>query len=454
MASPRRRVVAIFVLVAAITQATNAGQYVTCRGKGFCGYQWNWGVRSRCFRCNRWINELPIPESRTDISTNPAKPSYAEANIEATLSKKYGEDSQVVQALRLAEKTHKAEKLESKPSWTQHKELSQSLAKRKKALDSVEKDIAYRKEQVAKLQKEIEEQEFAKAGILVDIAALKKQVSVSAVRAAATPSGSGRPDPKGVLEALITTLPVQKKEPSPRCSTTSWQNSSRPRRRWTRKPGPTPKKSKRHKTGSPTTWKSTRQRQGQRRQRALRKLRPCSRRPAPSSQPRLSKNPTPTSSARRTSSSPRWLSGQLSGKSKGDELPVVAHTIDTEQWVLTICQLNGSCWQTAKSVIEQTKAHLVAIQETKLAEDAQIDAASHWCIKNGWQSFWGRAVKTDKEGSSSGVAVLIRQGLGAIAPPGPQPHPSFRAGMSAAWSRSLETFASSSVLSTPRPGPT
>ena len=85
---------------------------------------------------------------------------------------------------------------------------------------------------------------------------------------------------------------------------------------------------------------------------------------------------------------------------------------------MTICQLNGSCWQTAKSVIEQTKAHLVAIQETKLAEDAQIDAASHWCIKNGWQSFWGRAVKTDKEGSSSGVAVLIRQGLGAIAPPG------------------------------------
>ena len=213
MASPRRRVVAIFVLVAAITQATNAGQYVTCRGKGFCGYQWNWGVRSRCFRCNRWINELPIPESRTDISTNPAKPSYAEANIEATLSKKYGEDSQVVQALRLAEKTHKAEKLESKPSWTQHKELSQSLAKRKKALDSVEKDIAYRKEQVAKLQKEIEEQECAKAGILVDIAALEKQVSVLAVRAAATPSGSGRPDPKGVLEALITTLPVQKKEP-------------------------------------------------------------------------------------------------------------------------------------------------------------------------------------------------------------------------------------------------
>jgi len=89
--------------------------------------------------------------------------------------------------------------------------------------------------------------------------------------------------------------------------------------------------------------------------------------------------------------------------------------MEDDKWTLKIIQVNGSCWNTAKTVIAKTDAHLIAVQETKLADDDLIEEASSWCRKRGWQSFWGRAEKTEAGGRSSGTAVLVRLGLGALA---------------------------------------
>ena len=44
---------------------------------------------------------------------------------------------------------------------------------------------------------------------------------------------------------------------------------------------------------------------------------------------------------------------------------------------------NGSGWGTARKRLEQTKAHIVCIQEHKLRSFEEIDQASAWGIRHG-----------------------------------------------------------------------
>jgi len=52
-------------------------------------------------------------------------------------------------------------------------------------------------------------------------------------------------------------------------------------------------------------------------------------------------------------------------------------------------------------------ADAVMVQEHHL-QAHEIDAASVWCLTNGWKSVWSPAVLTDEGGTSSGVAILVR----------------------------------------------
>ena len=188
----------------------NSSQFVTCRGKGSCGYQWTWSSRSRCHRCNRWVNELPVPPRS---EAEPVRTKFVDINFEAALVKKFGDDNPVLSLYRQTEKAQRAERLEAKPTWTQHKELSQTLEKRRKALETAKQAVLDKQEYIKTIQKELAEQESNVASILVDIASLEKQVSASAVRAASTCHGTSQPDPRTVLEALLAPFPEAHRAP-------------------------------------------------------------------------------------------------------------------------------------------------------------------------------------------------------------------------------------------------
>ena len=107
----------------------------------------------------------------------------------------------------------------------------------------------------------------------------------------------------------------------------------------------------------------------------------------------------------------------------------------------------GGLWR----MLSETSALIVLCQEHKaLAED--IPEASRKAARLGWRSFWTPAARTEKQGKTSGVAILGRMHLDMWAPTS-QPHAPNRA-VGAVWrSRGLGTLMLYSIYCQASTGP-
>ena len=89
-------------------------------------------------------------------------------------------------------------------------------------------------------------------------------------------------------------------------------------------------------------------------------------------------------------------------------------------WSLQVATANCTCWASAKDLVVNPFAHVLALQETKLDRAADIDEASSWAIKRGWKSLWSPALRTAKGGVSAGLAILAREELALLEPDLPE----------------------------------
>ncbi len=82
---------------------------------------------------------------------------------------------------------------------------------------------------------------------------------------------------------------------------------------------------------------------------------------------------------------------------------------------LRIETVNATGWGTLRSRLKSTEAHAILAQETKV-DAARKAAVSDWSSRNGWKMIDAPAVKGPNGGASAGVAVFIRNYLGAHRP--------------------------------------
>ena len=82
-----------------------------------------------------------------------------------------------------------------------------------------------------------------------------------------------------------------------------------------------------------------------------------------------------------------------------------------------IVSINASSWGTLQGQNPQMKDDVLVVlaQETKLLA-AQIPDATHWLAVRGWKAVWLPAQQTEQGGTSSGVAILVRDRLGIRLP--------------------------------------
>ena len=74
---------------------------------------------------------------------------------------------------------------------------------------------------------------------------------------------------------------------------------------------------------------------------------------------------------------------------------------------------NSSGWEALKSWLLHTKAFVVCAQEHHLLVH-RIAGARAWCAANGWLAIFGPAIVTDRNGTSGGTAVIVRDTLSLL----------------------------------------
>ena len=77
---------------------------------------------------------------------------------------------------------------------------------------------------------------------------------------------------------------------------------------------------------------------------------------------------------------------------------------------LDMVTFNGSCWTTAKALIEETRAQVVFVQEVRLDQQQCLEAKDA-LKKKGWKVFVSAARRTGRGGLSAGVAMVCRAWL-------------------------------------------
>ena len=111
---------------------------MVCRGKGSCSYQWTWSTKPRCHRCSKLLAELPVPPwqsaARPWVDHGVASPSPEQ--IGAGLANLFGEGHSVLEAFKEANIARQEAKRQEKPAWMQRKEVSQTIGRKQKALET------------------------------------------------------------------------------------------------------------------------------------------------------------------------------------------------------------------------------------------------------------------------------------------------------------------------------
>ena len=86
----------------------------------------------------------------------------------------------------------------------------------------------------------------------------------------------------------------------------------------------------------------------------------------------------------------------------------------TEDFALEILTMNVTSWGAAKEFLLKTTANLICMQEHKLWGE-KLEEAARWTEAQGWTVIWGPAKANEEEsGSSGGVAILARIGIGLV----------------------------------------
>ena len=84
-----------------------------------------------------------------------------------------------------------------------------------------------------------------------------------------------------------------------------------------------------------------------------------------------------------------------------------------EDFQLKIETVNATTWTSAIKYLRDTDAHVVCVQEHKLAE-GRINEANAQANASGWRAVWSPATTTPKGAQSGGVAICVRQGIGLV----------------------------------------
>jgi len=211
--------------------AASASQYKACRGKGSCGYQWNWTCRERCHRCNKSFGILrpgghqqpagawksPIKPDKKDW--NGPKPDKKDKEKEhgddddtiGTLQKAYelvakssGKEDAFAKQLQLHVEQLKKDRLGAKPGWQQLRNLRGMLERKQKALEKATAATEQLEEEILGLGEKLRENQQLRAALRVEISGLEAEVRAAATKCAddekagATPSAT----PASVLALL------------------------------------------------------------------------------------------------------------------------------------------------------------------------------------------------------------------------------------------------------------
>ena len=81
--------------------------------------------------------------------------------------------------------------------------------------------------------------------------------------------------------------------------------------------------------------------------------------------------------------------------------------------------MNPNAWSTAVSrILTRSAADVTLTQETKVRASA-IASATNKAFHRGWKTVFGKAKATSLKGTSGGVAVSARKGLGIVEHPPP-----------------------------------
>jgi len=78
---------------------------------------------------------------------------------------------------------------------------------------------------------------------------------------------------------------------------------------------------------------------------------------------------------------------------------------------------NASGWTPLRDHLARSAAQVVMGQETHLASEDEIRAATAWCRANAWQLVWQAATPTPCGGTCGGVAIFVRDGCLALGRP-------------------------------------
>ena len=102
------------------------------------------------------------------------------------------------------------------------------------------------------------------------------------------------------------------------------------------------------------------------------------------------------------------------GCSKFDHLFPEPREAGQASWSLGVATCNSTTWNSAKVFIQHLNEdmHVVLLQEHHLLEGEPIARAEDWLKGQGWQGLFEPAMPGKGTGSTGGVAVLARSGMG------------------------------------------
>ena len=78
-----------------------------------------------------------------------------------------------------------------------------------------------------------------------------------------------------------------------------------------------------------------------------------------------------------------------------------------DEFELSVETVNGTCWRSLQSYVENSQAHVLCLQEYRIADPRKLAAASRWCANNGWKSVCLPALPSSDGGEASGGTAIL-----------------------------------------------
>lgn len=95
-------------------------------------------------------------------------------------------------------------------------------------------------------------------------------------------------------------------------------------------------------------------------------------------------------------------------------MPPNKGSCSSEPLKLIVDSLNATALATGANYLRNTSANVVCVHEHKLSQ-ADIDDANLHASDSGWNAVWQPVARTEKDGTSGGVAIFVGKGIGIFA---------------------------------------